>query len=302
MSILQDVRHGARGLRRSPGFAITAVLTLALGIGANTAVFTLIDTVLLKMLPVRDPQQLVVLTDPNDSGISVGYGAGERSVLTNHEFENLRDRNAVFSGMFASENETLRGNANLDGQAPETVRLKMVSGGYFTVLGASPILGRVFTAADDGAPGSAPYAVLSYEFWQRRFAGSPAVLDSRIRFSKADLRVIGVAPPRFFGESVGDAPDFWVPLDMQPQVYPTNRNMLADDPGRVDKVMWLHVFGRLKPGISRPQAQANVDVVFKQIVAEEFAGLSRTDPSVLNQSIRLHNGAGGVSALRGEFA
>ncbi len=89
---------------------------------------------------------------------------------------------------------------------------------------------------------------------------------------------------------------------MQPQVYPTNRNMLADDPGRVDKVMWLHVFGRLKPGISRPQAQANVDVVFKQIVAEEFAGLSRTDPSVLNQSIRLHNGAGGVSALRGEFA
>jgi predicted permease len=302
MSFLQDARLAARGLRRSPGFAITSVLTLALGIGANTAVFSLMDTLLLKLLPVRDPQQLVVLTDPTDSGTSVGYGSGERSLLSTHEFEGIRDRNNVFSGIFASQSQSLHGNATIDGKAPEQVRLKLVSEGYFTVLGADPVIGRTFNAVDDGAPGSAPYAVLSYEFWQRRFAGSPEAIESRIHFANAQLRIIGVAPPHFFGESVGDVPDFWVPLDMQPQVYPTSRNMLADDPGRVDKVMWLHAFGRLKPGVSRPQAQANVDVVFRRIVAEEFARLSQTDPTVLQQTLKLHDGSGGVSEVRGEFA
>ena len=302
MGMFQDIRHGARGLRRSPGFTITAVATLGLGIGANTAVFSLINAVLLKLLPVRDPQQLVVLTDPSESGMSVGYGPGERTLLSMREFENLRDRTAVFSGMFASQSATLRGNAAIDGQAPEEVRLRMVSGGYFAVLGTNPILGRTFIAADDGPPGSAPYAVLSYQFWQRRFAGSPDVLGSRIRFAKADLRIIGVAPAYFLGETVGDVPDFWAPLDMQPQIYPTNRGMLADDPGRLEKVTWLHVFGRLKPGVSRRQAQANVDVVFRQIVFEEFASLLQTDPDSLKQNLRLRDGSSGVSAMRGEFA
>jgi hypothetical protein len=144
--------------------------------------------------------------------------------------------------------------------------------------------------------------VLSYGFWQRRFAGSPYILGSRIRFAKADLRIIGVAPSHFLGETVGDAPDFWAPLDMQPQIYPTNRGMLADDPGRIEKVMWLHVFGRLKPGVSRRQAQANVDVVFRQIVSEEFASLKQTDPDSLKQNLKLRDGSRGVSAMRDEFA
>jgi predicted permease len=298
----QHLVYGVRILAKSPGFTTVAVLSLALGIGANTAIFSLIDAVLLKLLPVKDPQQLVALTDPNSFGINIGTSTGERGFLSTREFEGLRDRNQVFTGVLAVQTEMDRPNATIDGKPPEEVHTRLVSGGYFTVLGATAAIGRTFTAADEHGPGSAPYAVISYRFWQRRFGGSPSVLDSHIRIAKADLAVIGVAQPHFLGENVGDAPDIWVPLAMQPQLMP-GRMWLADDPGRIaEKVMWLHVIARLKPGVSRPQAQANVDVVFRQIVAEEFAKLSQSQPEILKQNLKLHDAAAGVSNLRGDFA
>jgi len=257
---------------------------------------------LLKMLPVKDPQQLVVLTDPTSSGVNIGTSGGERPVISTREFEALRDRNQVFSGMFAAQSELARNDASIDGKAPEEVRTRLVSGGYFTVLGASPIIGRAFTAADEHGAGTAPYVVLSYQYWKRRFEGSPAALDAHIRIGRANLTVIGVAAPGFHGEAVGEAPDFWIPLDMQPLVMP-GRMWLQDDPAHIaEKVMWLHGIGRLKPGVSRQQAQANVDVVFKQILAEEFAELSRRQPDILKQNLKLHDAANGVSELRGDFA
>jgi predicted permease len=298
----QDFVYGARLLAKSPGFTTVAVLSLALGIGANTAIFSLIDTVLLKMLPVKDPRQLVALTDPTNGGVSIGTSTGERGILSNREFETLRDRTQTFSGMLAAQSQLDRNNASIDGKGPEELRTRLVSSGYFSVLGATTAIGRAFTAADERGPGSAPYAVISYEFWQRRFGGSPSVLDSHIHIAKANLTVIGVAQPHFLGENVGEAPDLWIPLDMQPQIMP-GRMWLEDDPAHIaEKVMWLHVIGRLKPGISRKQAQANVDVVFKQVVAEEFSKLSQSQPDILKQNVVLHDAGAGVSSLRGNMA
>ena len=298
----QDFTYGVRLLVKSPGFTSVAVLSLALGIGANTAIFSLIDTVLLKMLPVKDPQQLVVLTDPTESGVSTGTSTGERGILSTREFEALRDRTRAFSGVFAAQSGFDRNNVSINGQAPEELHTRLVSAGYFTVLGATAFLGRTFTAADEHGPGSAPYAVLNYAFWQRRFGASPTALGARVHIGKADLTVIGIAQPHFLGENVGAVPDFWIPLDMQPQVMP-GRMWLADDPGHIaEKVMWLQVIGRLKPGVSHKQAQANVDVVFKQVVAEEFAKISQNSPGILKQKLVLHDAAAGVSSLRGDVA
>lgn len=298
----QDFLYGVRMLAKSPGFTVVAVLSLALGIGANTAIFSLIDTVLLKLLPVKDPQQLVALTDPTAGAVSIGTSTGERGNLSTREFEALRDRAQSFSGMLAAQSQLDKHNASIDGKPPEELRTRLVSGGYFTVLGATAFIGRTFTAADEHGPGAAPYAVISYDYWQRRFGGSPSVLDSRIRIGKANLGISGVAQPNFLGENVGDAPDLWIPLDMQPQIMP-GRMWLEDDPGHIaEKVMWLHVIGRLKSGVSRLQAQANVDVVFKQIVAEEFSKLSQSQPDILKQNLKLHDAGTGVSNLRGNFA
>ncbi|MGB9454449.1 MAG: ABC transporter permease [Bryobacteraceae bacterium] len=298
----QDVVYGVRMLAKSPGYSAVAVLSLALGIGANTAIFSLIDSVILKMLPVRNPQELVALSDPTESGVWIGTSDGERSILSTREFEGLRDRAQTFAGVLAAQAQLDRRNASVNGEPPEEIHTRLVSGNYFTVLGADALAGRAFSASDERGPGSAPYAVLSYSYWQRRFGGAFSAIGAHMRVAKADLTVIGVAPPNFHGEQIGAAPDAWIPLDMQPQLMP-GRMWLEDDPGHIaEKVMWLQVIGRLKPGVTRQQAQANVDVVFKQLVAEEFSVLSRSQPSILKQNLKLHDAGNGVSSLRGDFA
>ena len=298
----QDIAFGVRVLAKSPGYSAVAVLSLALGIGANTAIFSLIDSVILKMLPVRNPQELVALTDPTASGVNIGTNGGERGILSTREFEGLRDRAQTFSGVLAAQAELDGQNASVNGAVPEEIHTRLVSGNYFSVLGASPLVGRAFSAADEHGPGTAPYAVISYNYWQRRFGGAFSAIGARMRMAKADLTVIGVTPPNFHGEQIGAAPDVWIPLDRQPQLMP-GRMWLKDDPGHIaEKVMWLQVIGRLKPGVTRQRAQANVDVVFKQVVAEEFSAISRGEPDILRQHLKLHDAGNGVSSLRGDFA
>jgi predicted permease len=298
-----DLRFGWRMLLKTPGFTAIAVLSLALGIGANTAIFSLINAVLLKMLPVTEPQQLLSLTDPTAAGVNIGISNGVRDILTTREFEGLRDRTQVFSGMLAVQSNLGTSEVVIDGQPPEKLKSRLVSAAYFNVLGAKTVAGRVFTPADDHGPATAPYAVASYSFWQRRFGGSRAIFDKTVRVNNAALRIIGVAEPQFHGESVGTAPDLWIPLAMQPQVMP-GRMWLADDAEHpFMKVMWLGVIGRLKPGISLEKAQANVNVVFQQIVAEEFAKLPQADlKETMKQSLTLHPAGNGLSSLRGDFA
>jgi predicted permease len=300
---LQDLRFGARSLRKNPAITAIAALSLALGIGANTAIFSLIDTVLLKMLPVRHPQELVLVSDPGASGVSIGSQGGARSLFSCQEFEHIRDRQQVFDGMYAAESNAQRVSARIDGGPPENIRERLVSGAYFPVLGVEAAIGRTFTAQDDRIPRNAPYAVISYRFWTNRFGKSADVLGKSIRIHNAALTVIGVAPQSFFGETVGAAPDVWIPMMMQPLVYP-GRDWLRDDEHSVERVMWLQVMGRLKPGVSLKQAQANISVVFQQILAGyEVPGLTAEQhKNQLDQKIELHPGARGASSLRDDYS
>jgi predicted permease len=299
---LHDFRFAGRTLARTPAVTTIAVLSLALGIGANTAIFSLIDTVLLKLLPVKDPQRLVLLSNPDANGISVGTQGGERNLFSYGEFEHIREKQQVFDGMFVAQSEAERTNASIEDGAPEELRERLVSGGYFQVLGVSPLIGRAFTEGDDRVEHGAPYAVLSYAFWDRRFGRSADALGKRISMGKARLTVIGVAPPEFHGETVGDAPDVWVPMMMQPDVMP-GRNWLKDDETVVTRVEWLQMMGRLKPGTTLAQAQANVSVVFQQLLASyHVPGLSEEQRrNQLGQTIKAREGGKGASSLRGDF-
>jgi predicted permease len=289
-------------LARTPAVSLIAVLSLALGIGANTAIFSLIDTVMLKSLPVREPARLVLLSNPDASGISVGTHGGERELFSYGEFEHIRDKQQVFDGMFAAQSEAERQSARIDGGAPEDVRERLVSGAYFAVLGVTPLIGRAFGETDDRVPHGAPYAVISYPFWERRFGRSADVLGKRIEMGKASLSVIGVAPPGFFGETVGDPPDVWIPMMMQPDVQP-GRNFLKDNETEVTRVEWLQMMGRLKPGATLTQAQANIGLVFKQLLASyQIPNLSEDQRhALLNQTVKARAGGKGASSVRGDF-
>jgi predicted permease len=303
-SALKDLRYAARQMMRSPGFTIVAVLSLALGIGANTGIFTMLNAVMMKTLPVRDPGALVILSDPDSAGVAVGSSGGERNLLTYPEFEQLRNRLDVFDGMFASESNLARYEGRINGGAREDVRARLITGGYFNVLGVSPLLGRFFTTQDDRAPAQSPYAVLSYDFWQRRFARSPSVLGTNIRLGNATLTVIGVAGPGFSGENVGQNPDLWAPMMMQPLMKPGADWLHEDMSKDLDKVMWLHAFGRLKPGMTIAQAQAETDVAFKAVIESGYGAAVLTEQArkdFLDQHLKLKAASKGASVVRNKI-
>jgi predicted permease len=300
-AFFQDLRYAWRTLARGKAFAILAVLLLALGMGATTAIFGLLDAVLLKGLPVREPNRLVLFTDPAESGVSIGadYG-GPRSLLSYEEFITLRSRLRSFSDMFAVDSGYRRLNAMVDGSAPEEVRFRLVSGNYFTVLGVPPLIGRAFTAADEHGPGSAPYAVLNYAYWRDRFGLSADVLNRKLQLFGTSYQIIGVMPPGFLGENVGDLVNVWLPLVMQPQVR-LGQFWLTDNPAKVDRVMWLQVFGRLRDGVNLRQAQTETDVVWRQMTEASFSRFVSSQPQILKQALKLRPGEQGTSALRSQF-
>jgi hypothetical protein len=211
-------------LARNPEFAAVAVLTLTLGIGANTALFSVVNSVLIRSLPVRDPQQDDFLTSPDAQGKEQGFGDGDRDFLTYPEFQELSHNNQILSGLaaFASEGPKLSVGIENEGQSSEgaPARISLVSGSYFSVLGVEPILGRAFTSDVDTVRDANPVALISYSFWQGRLGGDRAVLSRRIQIRGTSYAVIGVTPPQFDGETVGISPDIWVPLSMQSEIYP----------------------------------------------------------------------------------
>jgi predicted permease len=299
----QDLRYALRAMAAKPSFTAVAILSLALGIGANTAIFGLWNGVLHSSLPaVHKPEQLVMLSNPDDSGMWTGRWDGRtdgpRSWLTYGEFEQLRDHAEGFSASMASQSSLSTWQVRFEGGAWEEASGRLVSGGFFQVLGVSPAIGRVFTTTEDRA--EAPYAVISYSYWQRRFGGRPDVLGKTFTLRKAALTIIGVAPPGFIGETSGQQPDLWLPLRMQPGVLPGN-DRLHDRPPA--KVMWLHVFGRLKAGVTQAQAEAQANAVF-QAGLESFYGATASGErrrEFLDQRLRIRSGARGASALRNEF-
>ncbi|HEX9234135.1 MAG TPA: ABC transporter permease [Candidatus Acidoferrum sp.] len=307
--LLEDSRHGLRILRKNPGFTAVAVLTLALGIGANTAIFTVLNSAVLKSLPVAHPEELVVLTDPDAHGSQFGSQTGDRSLLAYSEFEYLRDHNDFFSGIFAADSSLPDVEVNLgdssagSGGKKETNRVKLVSGDYFATLGVTPAAGRMFRTEVDRARGGSPIAVVSYVFWKQRFGLNPSMLGKTIHIRHASFEIVGVAPPEFFGETVGEAPDIWIPMMMQEAVYP-GRDLLSPSPqGITNQHLWIQVMARLKPETSFAQAKTRINVVFKRML-ESAAGAAMTaaEPrNYLDQRLNVQPGARGASTLRADF-
>jgi predicted permease len=308
-AVWQDLRYALRMLARSPGFTLIAVLTLALGIGANTAIFSVLDAVLLRSLPVAHPEQLAFVTDPDNHGGLFGSETGDRSLLAYSEFEYLRDHNSAFSSLFAADSSlpdievSISGSSSLRGGSSETVRVRMVSGDYFATLCMTPALGTTFCPDIDRVRGGSPIAVLSYAFWKRRFALNPSVLGTVIRMRSSSFQVVGVVPPGFFGETVGEAPDLWVPMQMQDAVYPGVDLLSPSSQGIVNQHMWLQVMGRLKPGISLTQANAALNIDFKRYLESAVGSTLTTEERrhSLDQRLHLRAGSAGSSTLRDPF-
>jgi predicted permease len=254
-NVIQDVRYAGRILSKNPGFTAVIVLTLALGIGANTAIFSIFDVFLLRMLPVKDPERLVIVSRPDK--IQGGFNAFRYSA-----FEHLRDHNSVLSGIFGITMPE-RTAATIDGQA-ELVQAQIVSGGYYSTLGVNAVLGRTITAEDDRIPETSSVAVISYAYWKRRFNSAPNVIGTKITINGFPFTIIGVTRPEFFGLMYGYSPDVTAPMSMQSVL--TGRVHILNN--RKD---WFveSIGGRLKPGISEEQARANLDLAFQQTLAFE---------------------------------
>ena len=301
-TVVKDLRYAFRQFAHNPVFSIVAVLSLALGIGANTAIFSVLNAALLRSLPVRNPEELVMLTNPDHSGVFIGSAGGERDVLTYAEFEKLRDRSTTLD-MCASESASNRWSVRIAGGSQEDARGRLVSEEYFSVLGVKPTIGRFF-AKTATAVGSDPYAVISYDYWQRRFAGKTDALGAPIRLYGAALTVIGVGPRGFHGETVGENPDIWAPMMMEPLVKPGRDWIHEDLTKSIDKVMWLHVFGRLKPGVSLAKAQAETNVLFKAIIEDGYPKTlaEHTRKDLLDQRVRVRDARTGAFGGRHEFS
>lgn len=306
LTFWQDFRFAARMLGRNPGFTLVAVLTLALGIGANTAIFSVLDSVLIRSLPVKDPQHLVFLTNPDNQGMEQGFGDGDRDFLTYTEFQELSKHNDVLSGLTASASEGPKLSVGIEsqGQISEStpVQIGLVSGSYFSVLGVDPILGRLFTTEVDVVRDANPVAVVSYRFWQDQLDGNRAALGNKIRIRGTWFDIIGVTPPAFSGETVGLSPGVWVPLSMQSEIYP-GRDYLSLETKPFHKTEWLEAIGRLKQGVRINQANANLNAVFQQMLQSQTDQMSADERrTFMNQHLAVVEGGRGASTLRGDFS
>ncbi len=268
-TVIQDLRYAVRQLKKSPGFTAAVALSLALGIGANTAIFSLIDAVMLKFLPVRNPEQLVFLkctsprmTDYMQVATAVGPTGKVTSELFSYlTFKDLLANRSVLSSAFAFK-EAGKINFNADGQAGLAVG-EFASGDYFAGLGVGAAAGRLPTDFDD-RPDSPPTTVISYGYWERRFGRNPSVVGKTITINGASFTIIGVTSPKFFGLRPGTATDVWMPLSTQPEVEPglgkgRSKFLQRDD-------WWLQVVLRLRPEVSQQRALAQLDVIFKRSI------------------------------------
>ena len=245
-TFLRDLNFALRTLRRTPGFTLVAVLTLALGIGANTAIFTLLNQVLLRLLPVKDPHSLVMLTM---RGKHYGSNWGSNAI-SYPMYKDFKEHNEVFSGMMARF--PIYASVTV-GNASERVKAELVSGSYFDVLGVTTAIGRPFTPDDDRSRDGHPLVVLSYNYWRDKFGAKPDVIGSTILVNNNKMTVIGVSQAGFDGVELSDPPSIFVPMMEQVELMPGNKDMLTNRRNR-----WVNVFGRLKPGVSAETAKASL--------------------------------------------
>jgi predicted permease len=274
-TLWNDLRFALRTLRKSPVFTAVAVLSLALGIGANTAIFTMLDQILLRLLPVKDPQQLALLTI---RGIEYGNNSGGNA-MSYPLFQDFSQRNTVFSGMFCRFAYTM--NVSFGGRT-ERVDGELVSGTYFPVLGVGAAIGRTLTADDDRIPGGHPVVMLNHSYWKTRFGADTNIVGKTIIVSGHNYTVVGVAQQGFNGIELGRTPHVFVPMMMKAQIT-AGWDALNDRRWR-----WANAFGRLKPGVSIQQAKASLQPIYHSIVETEVkdAVFRNAAPDVRAQFLR----------------
>jgi putative ABC transport system permease protein len=297
-SLSQDLRFSLRQIRRSPGFMVTAVLTLALGVGANTAIFSLLDQALLRSLPVRAPEQLVVLSGTGKAwaGHSSDHGAGVEQSFSYPMYRDLRDKGtAVFDGLIATAPTGVGITRN---KVSELVDGEIVSGNYFSVLGVKAAQGRLLTMSDDTVPGGNPVAVLSYHYWQTHMGSDLHAVGETISINGAPFEITGVAAPGFQSAVWGQVPDVFVPMSMLDVVVPGKGKRLEDHTDR-----WMNIVGRLKPGETPQHAQMAIAPLWHALRAEELKALGTksqrfVDEYLTRSELLVAPGARGLSYSR----
>ncbi len=292
-----DLRFSFRQLRKSPGFALIAIITLALGIGANTAIFSLFDQVMLRNMPVRSPKQLVLLTEHSQAERSSLHSHGDEVLYFSYPaYRQLRDRGRTLEGMLASAPVMMGLNNGTDNVQSWG---ELVSGNYFDVLGLRPVLGRLFTSADDVQRNGSPVIVLSYETWRDRFGSDPGVLSRTVMLNGYPYTIVGVVAEGFKGLSPEDVPALFVPISMQPQLMPDRAYL--ENP----KERWINIVGRLKTGVSRATAEAALNSIWRDIRSDELTKLSdrseQGDREFMSTHLFVDSGARGLPMLRDDF-
>jgi predicted permease len=296
-TLWNDLRYGLRVLLKNPGFAAIAIVTLALGIGANTAIFSLADAVLLDTLPVINPHQIVLFSDYPGQGTYSGAQTGRWERYSSENFSYFTAHNESFAEMCAVLGDRIAVRiSDPDASAPSTIaRVNLVAGNFFSFLGLRAAAGRLFSP-DDDQPNAAPVAVLNYAYWAQKFHGDSSIIGKVVEISRSAFTIVGVAPRGFSGVGYG-VPDLWLPLASQQAAMVGVRSYAADT-----HEYWLNIMARLKPGVSLRKAQASVNVQLQQQLIANAGSDNQTAQEITESYIQLSPGAGGISNLRYRYA
>jgi predicted permease len=296
-SIIQDLRYGVRQLRKSPAFTVTAVLTLALGVGANTAVFTLVHAVMIKSLPVTEPSQLVRVGD-NDNCCVQGSFQDDWGLFSYDLYRYFKDHTPQFQELAAVQSWNwirLSVRPEHSEAAAESAQGEWVTGNLFSTLGVGAYMGRAISPSDD-QPSAPPVAVVSYRAWQQRFGGKPSFVGSIVRLNGKAFTVIGIAPPGFFGDRItSDPPEFWMPLSTEPLLR-DDRSLLHDK-----NLSWLYIIGRVAPGTDQKALEAQMNVELHQWLSSEAILKYDKREDIPKQKLKLGPGGGGIASLKENF-
>ena len=293
-SFWKDITFGLRMLAKSPGFTAIAVITLALGIGANTAIFSLMNQVLLRELPIKNPDQLEILRAPGPKSGHISTDGDSTESFSYPMYRGLRDTNAVFSGILARYG--FAASVASRGQTDRATG-EVVTGNYFEVLGVQPAIGRVFSQDDDRVPGAQPVVVLSHSYWTRHFGGDPSVLNKVLLINNVEMTVVGVSQAGFSGVQVGKTPDLYVPMMMTQQMtqYGETLDRWND--------YWMTLLARRKPGVSEKQAEAGINAAYKPLLEEQLPQMKSSwneqkRKQFLEKKILLSSGARGRTVVQ----
>ena len=296
MQFIDDVRYAMRQFAHAPGFTATAVLTLALGIGATTAIFTLVHAVLLKSLPVAKPSELIRIGDNENCCVNGGL-QDNWSLFSYDKYKTFRDGTKGFTELAAFQaGRSLMGvRRNGSNQPAESLRTQYVSGNYFSMFGVSAYAGRMFTQEDD-RKGAEPVVIMSYATWQQKYGQDPSVIGASFTFNGLPFTVIGVAPPKFYGDRMESAPAFWIPLNAEVMIDGP-RNLLQF--GEQD---WLDITGRLAPGADPKSIEAQMQVELKQWLLGPGSQVAAGERELVpKQTLHLSPGGAGVQMMRDEY-